>query len=121
MALVVQVPVVRVAQAQVAQAVQVPVAHHVQVAQAHLVQASPQAHHVQASVLALVQVPQALRAPVSHAQPAVAQLAVAATHRVPLVPSVRVARAVQARLVSQSVQSAKSSNSGITLQASVVQ
>jgi hypothetical protein len=103
----------------VAQVVQAAQVLHVQVAQAQHVQASPRAHLVQVSVAA-----QALRVQVhlvlaSLVQQVAVQLVVAATLRAPLVHSVRVARVVRARLVSRSVQSAKSSNREATLLASV--
>ena len=117
---------VRVAQAVrvlVAQAVQVAqvaqVAHHVRallvrVAQALLVQAS--AAHAQL----VPQAPAHRQLVASLAQVAAVRHVVVATHRVPQVPSVRVARAVHQRPASRSVQSAKNSSREATLLASVV-
>jgi hypothetical protein len=116
-----QAPAVQAVRVQVAQVVQAALVLHVQVAQAQHVRASLRARLVQASVAA-----QALRVQVhlvlaSLVQPVAVQLLVAVTLLAPLVHSVRAARVARARLVSRSVQSAKSSNREAMLLASVVQ
>lgn len=118
---VAQAPAVQAVQVQVAQVVQAARVLHAQVALVRHVRASLRARLVQVSVAA-----QALRVQVhlvlaSLVQPAAVQHVVAVTLRAPLVHSVRAARVVRARLVSRSVQSAKSSNREAMLLASVVQ
>jgi hypothetical protein len=103
------VPVAQVAQvAQVAH--QVPVAQPAQVASLADLVRQVQVSFAQVAVLRVV--PQVALRVDSLAQAVAQRVAVAVVLAVePLVPSVRAAHAARARLVSQSVQSAKSSNS----------